>query len=211
MIKRTIGMVIGTILLGVGIAMHRLSLFGNDTISAFNFSIVELTNIPYSIVNFSINAILLIPMFIFIRKKINIGSIVNIVLTGLVVDLLMVLVEKFDIHVDLFIYRLLIAIIGVFITAVGVALYVQADMGLVPFDGLVIIISSEFKLKYDISKIIIDAFYLVSAFIISNVILKSHAVGIFTIVSCFIYGPIIKYFGVIVNKHVYKIDEPNIK
>ena len=111
----------------------------------------------------------------------------------------------------MFIYRLLVSTIGVFITAVGVALYVQADMGLVPFDGLVIIVSNKFKLKYDISKIIIDSIYLVSAFIISNVILKSYAVGVFTLVSCVIYGPIIKYFGVIVNKYIYKIDNPNIK
>lgn len=211
MVKRIIGMIIGIILLGTGISIHRISAFGNDTISAFNFSIVELINVPYSVVNFAMNIILLIPMFIFMRDKINIGSLANIVLTGVVVDILMSLVEKYNIHIDLFVYRLLLATVGVFVTAIGVALYVQADMGLAPFDGLVIIVSKEFKLKYDISKIILDAIYLVAAFIISNIILKGHAVGVFTVISCVIYGPLIKYFGNIINRYIYRNDNPNIK
>jgi uncharacterized membrane protein YczE len=153
MVKRIIGMIIGIILLGTGISIHRISAFGNDTISAFNFSIVELINVPYSVVNFAMNIILLIPMFIFMRDKINIGSLANIVLTGVVVDILMSLVEKYNIHIDLFVYRLLFTTMGVFVTAIGVALYVQADMGIAPFDGLVLIVSKEFKLKYDISKL----------------------------------------------------------
>lgn len=208
--KKILGMFIGTILLGMGITFNRLSLLGNDTLSAFVFSIVEMTNLSYTLINILFNVILLIPMFLFMKNKIYVGTVVNVVLTGIVVDLLMMLSSSLNIVIESIFLKIMIGVFGVLFSTVGLALYMQADFGIIPFDASVILFVKKIKLNYGIGRILVDIILLTSAFIISNIILNSYAVGLFTLVSCFIYGPLIKVFSDLINKYIYKVDNPNI-
>lgn len=208
--KKMLGMFIGTILLGIGITFNRLSLLGNDTLSAFIFSIVEMTNSSYTLINILFNVILLIPMLLFMKNKINVGTVANVVLTGIVVDLLMALSLSLNIVIYRMFIQIIIGIFGVLFSTLGLALYIQADFGIIPFDASVILFVKKIKLNYGLGRIIVDMLLLISAFIISNIIFKNQAVGLFTLASCFIYGPLIKVFSDLINKYIYKVDSPNI-
>ena len=209
--KKILGMLIGTILLGMGITLNRLSLLGNDTLSAFVFSLVEMTNLSYTLIYILFNMILFIPMIIFMKNKIYFGTIVNVILTGIIVDLLMMFCVNLNITIESMFLKIIIGTLGVLFSTFGLALYLQADFGIVPFDASVILFSKKVKLNYGISRIIVDIILLTSAFVISNIILKNHAVGLFTIISCFVYGPLIKAFSYLINHYLLKVENPNIK
>ena len=83
--KKISGIIFGTIFLGLGVSLYKLSSLGQDPLSAMVFSIMYLINneyLGYMFFYLVINLIFFLLMLIFLRKEIHIGTIINLLLTG---------------------------------------------------------------------------------------------------------------------------------
>lgn len=75
--RRIVGMVVGIVIIGLGIALFKQSHLGNDSISALNMRLAELLGISLGVQNICTNLLFLVVEFIWGRKYIGLGTLVN--------------------------------------------------------------------------------------------------------------------------------------
>ena len=75
--RRIVGMVVGIVIIGLGIALFKQSHLGNDSISALNMRLAELLGISLGVQNVATNILFFALEFWFGRKYIGLGTFVN--------------------------------------------------------------------------------------------------------------------------------------
>lgn len=207
-IKKIMGIVLGTMLLGLGVALSKSASLGQDPLSGFLFSFVYLFDekLPYSVYYTGFNFILLILMLIYTKNKINIGTIICLLCTGVFSDLFYLMLSVCNFIPTHIIIRLIITILGIIITCFGIALYGSANLGLSPYEALPLIINKKIgKIKFQYARIITDVICTIITLIIGVVILnRSDLININTILNFIFAGPLISIFSKIVIKYYYK-------
>ena len=136
--RRILGMVVGVIIIGLGIALFKQSHLGNDSISALNMRLAELLGISLGAMNIGINVLFFVVEFWFGRKYIGLGTFVNGLGMGYIVTAFYDPIaaafgpaETLGLPV-----QLLWMAVAVPVTALGVSLYQTADLGVAPYDYL---------------------------------------------------------------------------
>ena len=89
--KKIFAVLIGTSIMGLGVAFFEVSSLGFDGLSCLVVSIQKLINTNYTIAYLLVNLIFFIIMFIFLKDQIGIGTIINFLLTGVFSDLFMII------------------------------------------------------------------------------------------------------------------------
>ncbi|EHO50511.1 YczE/YyaS/YitT family protein [Lentilactobacillus kisonensis] len=144
------------------------------------------------------NLVIFVVVLILDRKKIGIGTIMNMVLVGYEIqwftqlynDILPNSLNFLTVSADL--------IIGLLLFTLGSSMYMGASLGVAPYDAIAPIITNLVHLKYRIARISQDIVFMVVAFLVGG------PVGVATIIVAFFTGPLITYW----NKHV---SEPLLK
>lgn len=210
-VKKIIGVLLGTMFLGMGVAFYKISQFGQDTVSAMVMSFVYLfnlgnTNYGYTVCYLAINCIFLLIMIFTLKNKINVGSILNLLLTGVCSNLFIYLFELLSFNSDILALRILYSALGILLVAFGIALYGSADLGVAPYDAMPMVINKYIpKIAYKYARIMCDLFCLIVALIFGVIILKrSDIININTIITFITIGPLISFFSKIINKYIYK-------
>ena len=80
--RRIVGMVVGIVIIGLGIALFKQSHLGNDSISALNMRLAELLGISLGVQNVATNILFFALEFWFGRKYIGLGTFVNGIASG---------------------------------------------------------------------------------------------------------------------------------
>ena len=75
--RRILGMVVGIVIIGLGIALFKQSHLGNDSISALNMRLAEMLGISLGVQNLCTNILFFALQFWFGRKYIGLGTFVN--------------------------------------------------------------------------------------------------------------------------------------
>ncbi|MFR5891064.1 MAG: hypothetical protein ACLUG4_00810 [Bacilli bacterium] len=148
--KKISGIIFGTIFLGLGVSLYKLSSLGQDPLSAMVFSIMYLINneyLGYMFFYLVINLIFFLLMLIFLRKEIHIGTIINLLLTGFFSDLFLKLFLYLNMDTSYLIFKIVYGLLGLIIASFGIALYGGARVGIAPYDSLPLILKLRFK-KY---------------------------------------------------------------
>ena len=83
--RRIVGMVVGIVIIGLGIALFKQSHLGNDSISALNMRLAELLGISLGVQNVATNILFFALEFWFGRKYIGLGTFVNGICIGYIV------------------------------------------------------------------------------------------------------------------------------
>ena len=210
--KKISGIIFGTIFLGLGVSLYKLSSLGQDPLSAMVFSIMYLINneyLGYMFFYLVINLIFFLLMLIFLRKQIHIGTIINLLLTGFFSDLFLKLFLYLNMDTSYLIFKIVYGLLGLIIASFGIALYGGARVGIAPYDSLPLILKLRFKkISYRFARIIIDLLCTIIALIIGVLILKrSDIINFNTILTFLAMGPIISFFGKIIGKYIYKKEE----
>lgn len=203
---------LGTFFLGLGIACQNLSTFGQDSLSAMTFSLVYLVDnnwFNYSICYFLINLIFFIIMLFLLRNRINIGSIINFVLTGVFCDLWLLIFSLIKLEITNTVLQVVIGLLGVILSSFGVALYAGANFGIAPYDAIPIIITKRIpNLKFKYAKMLIDLSCVIVALVIGVLILRRQdIINLNTIFSFLLMGPLISLFSKVLSKTIFKKEE----
>lgn len=206
------GVIMGILFMGLGVAFFKLSSLGQDSLSGMVMSIQYLINndkITYSVCYFSVSFIFLVLMLIFLRDKINIGTIVSMLLCGTFCDLFTKIFSIFNMLEPNLVLRIIYGILGLVIASFGIALYGSANLGIAPYDSFPLIITKYCtKFRYKYVRIFLDVSCTLISLIIGVFILKrTDIININTVLSFVAMGPLISLFSNFINKKFYHNDK----
>ena len=196
--KRLAMMLTGILFIGICVGSFRLSAFGVDAFTCMNLGISGFIHMSFGTWQLIMNAVILVVIFFTVRRCIGLGTIVNMVCVGYLVDFICWLFQDILNIAMTLPLRIAALLIGMLFAGMGVALYMVADMGIAPYDAVGIIIEelTHNKLKYDKARVISDV-----AVVIIGVLfcLMSHGnlgliIGIGTVCNALFNGPLIQFF-----------------
>ena len=134
--RRILGMVIGIVIISLGIAIFKQSHLGNDSITAMNIRLSELLGISLGVQNICTNLVFLVVEFIWGRKYIGLGTLVNGLGCGFIISFFYDIIAAWFGPAEQLPVQLLWVVIAVPVTAFGCSLYQTADLGVAPYDSL---------------------------------------------------------------------------
>jgi uncharacterized membrane protein YczE len=136
--------IFGIFLIGFGGALIRYSGFGTDPYSGMNLGVSQTVGIMYGTWQFIFNGIILVWMFFVDRTKIGFGTLISMSCIGYLSDfslfVLTALLGEGALYLRIF--SLLAAILAV---CFGIVIYIDAKLGIAPYDALSLIISEKLK------------------------------------------------------------------
>ena len=191
--RRVIRLIVGSIVMGGGIAIAMKGGFGVDPMALFWEGIHIQTGISYGTANLLVSGVIILMLFFIDRSQLGIGTIVNSVLVSLSMDLISLL----PLESEFFLIRLFLLLIGLVLLAGGIVYYGSANFGRGAFDGLIFGIVN--KTKYSI-RMIRSSFDLI--LVILGMLLGAK-LSLGPIVSVLTIGYMMQFF----HTHLRQIDE----
>ena len=185
--KFVLVMIIGNIILGLGIAIFKLSGLGNDPFSGM--AMAEGGGIEYARVGIGMNIGFFIIEIIWGRKLIGLGTIVNALLLGYIVTFFYNLITSVIDAPQQMAMRVLTVCIGVIITSLGISMYQLPKQGVAPYDSISLIMTERWpKIPYFWCRVSNDAISALVCYLAGGI------VGLGTLVSAFGFGPFVQFF-----------------
>lgn len=190
---------LGNVIIGLGIAILNLSSFGVDPFTSMTIGTSNMLGIGLGVFQMTFNILLYIPVLYFNRKALGIGALINLFLMGYIIEIFMHIFSLFGITVSTFAsllpMRILLALIGIPVICFGVALYMDCDLGVSPYDGVgpTIELISKGRIPFKYARIIQDIIFALIGFItgmLGNIV----TVGLATVIVAFGTGPIVDWF-----------------
>lgn len=189
----------GVLLCGISVGMFKRASFGLDPFQALMSGINTVVPIHFGTLYVIVNACLLMFAFIFQRRYIGLGTLLNLGLLGYVADWTQtgigMLTGGWGIA-----GRVLILLTAIVLNCLAAALYFSANLGVSSYDAIALIITYEWKMgQFRYNRIICDTCCVVLGALLCatagatlNAILS--AVGFGTIITMFFMGPLIDWF-----------------
>jgi uncharacterized membrane protein YczE len=201
--KRLIFMLIGVFLMGFFLSFLIEVNLGTDPCTFMNLTISRALGISFGNWQVIINCILFIFVILFGRKYIGLGTLANMILIGYIADFFCWLWEKNipSAYFTEFPSRAIIFGVALFCFIVAVSFYVNANMGVSPYDAMPQIVHERLlpKAPFAIVRICYD--FLV---IIIGVLFKGTPnIGI--ILMALFLGPVISVVGKFLNEKIFKL------
>lgn len=174
--------VFGLAVFGVGISLLIDARLGAAPWDVFHTGVAELTGLPVGQVTI-ITGIVLLMLWIPLGETMGLGTILNAIEIGLVVDLVLPLLPS----PDLLVARTPMMVGGVVLTAIGSGLYIGAGLGPGPRDGLMTGFAKR-GLSIRFARTAIEVTVLVIGIVLGG------AIGIGTAVFALGIGPLVQFF-----------------
>lgn len=191
--------IFGNLFIGIGVAAFKFSLLGNDPFDGMNMALSDLLKIYYPILQIMVNICFFVIQVSLGRDLIGLGTVINAVLLGYIVDFCSKIFNMIAQTPDSLILRIIIMLAGLIATGFGLSLYQTSDLGVAPYDALAIIMDRKIrKLPYFFARIICDAGCALVCFLAGGII------GLGTLASAFGFGPVISFFNKTVSQKLVK-------
>jgi uncharacterized membrane protein YczE len=188
MSKRVIMTIGGVSVSGFSVGLFDYSAFGMDPFQVLSHGIAEhFPFVGFGTLYMIINLIMLVAIFFIDKKKIGIGTFINIFLLGYVVEFSSKLAEKILPSGILWI-RILMFLIAIMILCIGSSLYFTGDLGVSTYDAVALILAERTPVKFQYLRIATDFICTVIG------VLLGALAGIGTIILALGMGPIITFF-----------------
>ncbi|HBY89963.1 MAG: YczE/YyaS/YitT family protein [Ruoffia tabacinasalis] len=189
----------GITLISFGAALSQTMNMGLDPFTAINTGASELLGFTLGNYQLFVNAAILAIILFFDRKIIGWGTIFNLVLVGYMIEFFISMLESFiDPTQFAFIVQLLITVVAILIFTFGVALYMDADLGVSPYDAIAPVITDRVSASYKTVRMIQDIIVVITAWILGG------PVGVSTFITGFLAGPLIDFFS---NRFTSKLSD----
>ena len=186
-IAMTIG---GVILCAFSVGLFKHSMFGVDPFQCFAQGSWGrfFSGISYGTYYMIISILMLIIDFFLDKHYIGIATMINMFLTGYIVDFSYANIQKL-IAEPTMTTRILLLVVGVVVMCFGSSLYMTSDLGVSVYDAIPIIISNKSKKPFRFCRIGCDLICVITGTICGLI------PGIGTVITAFFMGPLIEFFN----------------
>ena len=152
--------IISIFVMGFSIAVLKFIDWGTDPYAFMNFSIAE--RLGWSLGNWQLlmNILLFIPVLLWGRDQIGLGTVLMMVVLGYMIDASIWLLELagFPVLMENTVIRVILMLIGLAIFCFSAATYMSAGMGTSPCDAVSVILAHKFhKLPFRLVRFVYDA------------------------------------------------------
>ncbi len=196
--------VISVILMGLSLSFINQTNFGTDPCTLFNLGMAAKLGLSLGNWQAIFNCILLVIVFIYDRKQIGWGTIVNMFLVGYSFDFF-TWVNSLWIPVDFYsslVVRICVIIPALFIFVVAASTYIAVQLGTGPYDAVPFILAAKLhKVSFKVVRISWDLTVSLLGFLLGSTI------GPVTIVMAFALGPVISWIRVHVIERILHTEE----
>ncbi len=192
--ERVVVLVIGVFIIAFGATLLVKSDIGGDSILVLQEGFTHLIGLDISKLGTGIlilNSFLIIVLFFMNKRMVNIGTFVISLLMGPLVTLYLKI--PFLVTPDTFLFKFIVTITGIVISSLGVAIYIFANVGYSPYEGIILTIKDKFNLRFAYVKIAAD----IAMFSIGAILGGTFGVG--SIMTIILFGPLIDIFGKLIN------------
>ena len=179
-IRQFIQVFSGTSLIGVGISLNYLANLGLGPWGVFHDGLSKTLGISYGR-TIIITGVAVMLLWIPLKQKPGLGTIVDIFLVGIVADLIIL---NFELSDSIFLSLTLIAF-GIILIGAGTAIYVGADLGAGPRDGVMVGLET-IGLKIGTARNLIELFAFLTGWLLGGL------VGYVTILFVIGIGPVVQ-------------------
>ena len=131
--RQVFQVIFGTSLIGVGISLNYLANLGLGPWGVFHDGLSKTIGITYGR-TIIVTGVAVMLLWIPLKQKPGLGTLIDIFLVGLVAD---TIILYFDFSENIFLSLILI-LLGIISIGTGTAIYVGADLGVGPRDGLMV-------------------------------------------------------------------------
>ena len=182
---KIIMMLLGNLLMGIAVAILRMSRFGTDPFTCMNLGVSGFLNISFGTYQLLVNIIL----FIFVlwkgRSCIGAGTIVNMAGIGYIADFGVFVLTKCLGQPEMLSMqiRILLMIFAVTMCSFAAAMYMEAF-------GVIIEKISNRKIPFKVARVLTDVICVAIGFSFGSI------VGVATVITAFCMGPLIEVFRV---------------
>jgi len=194
--RRFTVMLVGIAIMGIGVALFKLSLMGNDSYTALTIAIGDRLGINFSLVLLAVNCLIFLLEWRFGKELIGSGTFVNWLFVGPLASLCEKAVRSVWSPAGIW-ARLWLMLIGVAVLSLACALYQTADLGVSPYDSLSIILSRRSGQSYSRCRMLIDFLCVFAAFLLGGLI------GMGTLICAVGLGPFIAFFSAKVARRLF--------
>jgi len=170
----------GTSLIGIGISLNYLANLGLGPWGVFHDGLSKTLGISYGR-TIIITGVAVMLLWIPLKQKPGIGTIIDIFLVGIVADLIIL---NFDLSDSIFLSLALITF-GIILIGAGTAIYVGADLGAGPRDGVMVGLE-KIGLKIGTARNLIELFAFLTGWLLGGL------VGYVTILFVIGIGPVVQ-------------------
>jgi uncharacterized protein len=181
-LARLIVLIFGLFLYALGIVLTYRSGIGLDPWDVLHQGISRHTPLSFGTANIVVGATLIV-LSLLLKVYPGVGTLLNMLLIGIFVDLLL----RFNLVPDLgnapLIMRFVIDIIGVAVIGLGTAFYIAPHMGAGPRDGLMLRLQTLTRMRISLVRAIIELSVLLLGFLLGG------TVGIGTLIFALGIGP----------------------
>ena len=179
-IRQFIQVFSGTSLIGIGISLNYLANLGLGPCGVFHDGLSKTLGISYGR-TIIITGVAVMLLWIPLKQKPGLGTIVDIFLVGIVADLIIL---NFELSDSIFLSLTLIAF-GIILIGAGTAIYVGADLGAGPRDGVMVGLET-IGLKIGTARNLIELFAFLTGWLLGGL------VGYVTILFVIGIGPVVQ-------------------
>ena len=196
-IGRSFISIVGITLISFGAALSEIMDMVLDPFTAINRGASSLLGFSLGNYQLVVNLLGLILVFSLKRSLIGWGSLYSMVLIGYQVDFFNKIVNHFfQIENINFSIRILITMIAILIFSLGVAVYMDVDFGISPYDAVAPLIEDKMGWNYTFVRVGQDIIVVLTASLLKG------PVGISTVITGFFAGPLIAFFSENISKPV---------
>ncbi|MBM6880035.1 hypothetical protein H6A09_05105 [[Clostridium] spiroforme] len=195
--KKTAGLsFIGNVIIGFGISILNLSGLGLDAFTAMNYGVSQVLGVGLGIYQACFNLILLIPIAVFYRRALGVGTLINMFLLGYFVEIFMQIFALFQLVpavFDTLIIKLILLAIGFVICNFGAALYMECQCGMGIYDCYAPFIEDKTHIPFQYARIATDFICAMIGFIAGQ---QAHVttIGVATVIFVMGTGPMVQLF-----------------
>lgn len=190
LVKRILLLICGFMIVGISIGMMKFLNLGIDPFGVMLQGISDLSGLSFGTLVMIAQIILFIPVVLKRRDLIGIGTIVGIFGIGYIIEFFGIMWHNL-IQVELTLpIKIVILVISLIVLAFGAALNIVANLGVVVYDALHLVVEDVTikKISFKWSRMGCDAICTIAGFLLGA------TVGIATLATVFMIGPFITYF-----------------
>ena len=187
--QKTLVVILGTLMMAIGVNLFIISGQGVDPLSTFLDGMTKHIPVSLGTMISLFNAIVLVIVFFIDRRHIGLGSFINGIFTGVFSNMLMAAMQPIG-----QLPTVIIVIIGTLIFSFGIALYMQAMLGLGTVEATMLILTSRTGISATKIRTAMDVFFIVGG------ILLGATFGYGSIVSALLNGKLIGVYSNMLNK-----------
>ena len=180
LIRRVPRCVVGLTLFGVGIGLFFGGDLGTGPWDVFHSGLADTTNLPIGLV-INLVGLAILPLWIPLKERIGLGTVLNAVIIGVVVDI----VKPHVAVPSAMGLRVLLALAGIVTIGIGSGLYIGSGLGAGPRDGIMMGLSRA-KLSVRAARTLVEVVTLVFGFLLGG------KVGFGTVAFVVLIGPIVQ-------------------